>query len=133
MINKVILVGRTGKGPESTNLRDNGKVTKISIATSESYTDKSGNKKETVEWHNLTFWGNLAEIAEKYLSKGKLIFVEGKLHHSSYEDKDGHKQNRSEVVVEKLRILERKEVGAEKSAEIQETNFSPEPGDDLPF
>jgi single-strand DNA-binding protein len=133
MINKVILVGRTGKDPESTNLRDHGKVTKISIATSESYADKSGNRKDVVEWHNLTFWGNLADIAEKYLSKGKMIFVEGKLHHSTYEDKEGRKQHRSEIVVEKLRILERKEDGAEKTAEMHETNFSPEPGDDLPF
>ena len=133
MINKVILLGRTGKDPESTNLQNQNKVTRISIATSESYTDKAGNKKDVVEWHNLTFWGNLAEIAVKYLSKGKLIYAEGKLHHSTYEDKDGRKQHRSEIVVEKFRILDKREDSTDRPADTQETNFSAEPGDDLPF
>ncbi|MDX9847437.1 MAG: single-stranded DNA-binding protein [Tenuifilaceae bacterium] len=131
MVNKVILIGRTGKDPEITSLRDGVKVARISLATSEAYTNKAGEKVEQTEWHNLSIWRAGADIAEKYISKGQLLFVEGKLHHSTFE-KDGVKHYRTEIVVDKFRMLSGRP--AEQTQPIPE-NSTPEPqgGDDLPF
>lgn len=134
-VNKVILVGRTGKDPEITNLRDGMKVARISLATGESYTNKAGEKVEQTEWHNLTFWGGRADVVEKYVAKGHLLYVEGKLHSSTYE-KEGKKHYRTEIVVENMRMLGGKPSEPQSKAEPQ-SEFPaippPEDGDDLPF
>lgn len=131
MVNKVILIGRTGKDPEITSLRDGIKVARVSLATSEAYTNKAGEKVEQTEWHNLTFWGGRADVVEKYVAKGQLLYVEGKLHSSTFE-KDGQKHHRTEIVVDFMRML------GGRPAEQQPTpeqNFPevPEGSDDLPF
>lgn len=105
MINKVILVGRVGKDPEVRNLENGTAVANLSIATTESYKDKiSGEKKETTTWHNLVFWRNLAEIAQKYVKKGQLLYVEGKLQTRSWE-KDGVTKYITEIVGNELKML----------------------------
>lgn len=135
MINKVSLIGRTGKDPEVTALRDGVKVARISLATSEAYTDKQGEKKENTEWHNLVFWRGLAEIAEKYIAKGQLLYVEGKIHYSTYDDKEGKKQHRTEIIVDRLKMLggrsEKSEQSQEQPAQ-NDSDFTPT-NDDLPF
>ena len=85
-INKVILIGRLGKDPEVKYLENGTPLAKFSVATSESYKDRSGNQVENTEWHNLIFWRKQAEIAEKYLRKGSLIYLEGKLQTRSWDD-----------------------------------------------
>lgn len=133
MVNKVILIGRTGKDPEVTTLRDGMKVARVSLATSEAYTNKAGEKVEQTEWHNLSLWQGRAEIAERYISKGKLLYVEGKLHYSTFE-KDGNKHYRTEVVVDRMRMLGGKPEAQTSQPNNTKTDY-PLPGgeDDLPF
>lgn len=104
-VNKVILVGRLGKDPEVKTLENGGKIANFSIATSESYKDKkSGEKVENTEWHNISLWNSVAEIAEKYLKKGDNVYIEGKLKTRSYE-KDGTTRYATEIVGNALTML----------------------------
>jgi single-strand DNA-binding protein len=107
-VNKVILIGFLGSDPEVKTLDSSVKVARVSLATSESYTDKSGKKVENTEWHNLVIWRGLADVVEKYTKKGSQIYVEGKLKTSSYE-KDSVKHYRTDIVVDNLRLLDRKQ------------------------
>jgi single-strand DNA-binding protein len=131
MVNKVILIGRTGKDPEITTLKDGSKVARLTLATTEIYKDKNGNKAENTEWHNLSMWQGRAEFAEKYISKGQLLYVEGKLHYSNFE-KDGVKHYRTEIVVDSIKMLVGK--STEQSKTTPDTNAPiVSEGDDLPF
>ena len=102
-VNKIILLGRIGKDPETRTL-PNGKITSFSIATSEKYTDKNGQKVENTEWHNVECWGKLADIAETYVKKGMEIYVEGKIKTDQWE-KDGVKQYRTKVVAAVIQMI----------------------------
>jgi single-strand DNA-binding protein len=117
-VNKCILIGNLGKDPESKNLESGNTVTTFSLATSESYKDKQGNKVDQTEWHNIVLWGKLAEIASKYLKKGSSIYLEGKIRTRSWDDKDGNKKYTTEIIGESFTMLGKKE--GEKT-------------DDLPF
>ena len=103
-INKVILVGRAGKDPEVKQI-PSGSVANFSIATSESYKDKAGVKQETTEWTNIVAFGKLAEIIEKYVTKGSLVFVEGKLKTDKFTDKNGIEKYSTKVVINELKLL----------------------------
>lgn len=103
-INKVILVGHLGKDPEVKTIENGVKVAKFSLATTESYKDKSGGRKDVTEWHNVTCWRNLAEIAEKYLTKGKQIYVEGKIRSRTWED-NGVKKYAIDIVADSFTML----------------------------
>ncbi len=104
-VNKVILVGRLGKDPEVRTLPDGAKVASFSLATSETYNDKkTGERKEITEWHNITMWRGLAELAEKYLNKGSQIYLEGKLQTRSYE-KDGSTRYSTDIVANNMQFL----------------------------
>ncbi|MEM7103163.1 MAG: single-stranded DNA-binding protein [Bacteroidota bacterium] len=151
-LNKVMLIGRLGRDPEVRYLENGAAVAKFSIATSESYKDKSGNWQEQTEWHDIIMWRVLAERAEQQLSKGKLIYVEGKLTHRKWEDKDGNPRKTTEVVAQTFRMLEKREANpnsgyfpstsdemgnknaVEKPAPVVDNAASKEePSDDLPF
>ncbi len=106
-INKVILVGHLGKDPEIRHLDGNVSVASFPLATSETY-NKDGKKIEQTEWHNIVMWRGLADVASKYLQKGKLVYIEGKLRTRSFEDKEGHKKYTTEVVAENFTMLGRK-------------------------
>jgi single-strand DNA-binding protein len=106
-INKVILVGHLGKDPEVRSLEGGVSVTSFPLATSETY-NKDGRKVEQTEWHNIVMWRGLADMAAKYLQKGKLVYIEGKLRTRSFEDKEGIKKYTTEVVAENFTILGRK-------------------------
>ena len=84
--NSVKLIGRLGQDPEIRNLEKGSKMARLSLATSETFTDKQGNRKEQTQWHNLVVWGNLATICEKYLKKGKEIAVDGRIAYRNWED-----------------------------------------------
>jgi single-strand DNA-binding protein len=104
-VNKVILVGRLGKDPEVRNLENGATVANFTIATSESYKDKTtGDKKEVTEWHNIVLWRGLAEISQKYLHKGDLVYIEGKLRTRSWE-KEGVTRYTTEVVADNMTML----------------------------
>jgi single-strand DNA-binding protein len=107
--NSVRLIGNLGSAPDLRTLDSGKKVAKLSLATNEQYTNKEGDKVENTTWHNLVAWGKTAEIAGKYLTKGSEVAVEGKLTNRPYTDKDGNKRYFTEIVVNDLRMLGRKE------------------------
>ncbi len=106
--NKVSLIGNLGTDPEVKVFDSGKKKVRMSLATSDSYKNTSGEKVEQTQWHNLILWGKVAEVAEKYLQKGSELAVEGKLTYRSYEDKDGEKKYITEIVVNELIMLGKK-------------------------
>ena len=121
-VNKVILVGNLGKDPEVRYL-DNGRaVANFSLATSETYKNKSGERVTNTEWHNLVLWTPLAEIAEKFLHKGSQVYIEGKITTRSYEDKDGNTRYITEVVGREMTLLGRKSDNDDPYSGQQKTN-----------
>jgi single-strand DNA-binding protein len=108
-VNKVILLGRLGQDPDIRTTDAGIKVAQMSIATSETFKDKTtGEKKEITEWHRVVMWRGLAEVAEKFLKKGDMIYVEGKLVTRSWENKEGVKQYTTEVVAKEMTMLSTK-------------------------
>jgi len=142
-VNKVILVGRLGKDPEVRNLDNGAVVANFTMATSESYKDRTtGEKKEITEWHNVVLWRGLAEISQRYLHKGDMVYIEGKLRTRSWE-KDGVTRYTTEVVADNMTMLSTKGGGGSSSGDMgtrttertTESYSAPaESGtDDLPF
>jgi len=111
-VNKVILIGRLGKDPETRYMTSGEAVTNCTLATSESWKDKSGEKQEKTEWHNLVFYRRLAEIAGEYLKKGSQIYVEGKLQTRKWQTKEGQDRYTTEIVVNEMTMLGGKSSGA---------------------
>ncbi|HNS55334.1 MAG TPA: single-stranded DNA-binding protein, partial [Syntrophales bacterium] len=105
MVNKVILIGRLGADPEVRYTQDGTMVTTLRIATDESWKDKSGEKVQKTEWHRVVTFRKLAEICGSYLSKGRLVFIEGKLQTRSWEDKEGQKRYMTEIVASNMQML----------------------------
>jgi len=103
-VNKVILVGRLGRDPETRYTGSGQAVANFSIATDESYKDKNGKKQKRTEWHKIIVWGKQAEIAQKYLTKGALVFIEGRIQSREWE-KDGEKHRSFEIVATNFRML----------------------------
>ena len=128
-VNKVHLVGRTGKDPEVRQLESGKKVASFSLATDDSYKDRDGKKVERTDWHNISFWGPLVEVCEKYLKKGSLIYVEGKLKTRSYEQ-DGVTKYVTEVLGSQMTMLGGKPEGSPKPTGSQQESDNT---DDLPF
>ena len=104
-VNKVILVGNLGRDPETRYMPDGGAITNISIATTSTWKDKSGEKQEATEWHRIAFFGKLAEIAGEYLKKGSQVYVEGKLRTRKWQDKDGVDKYTTEVIADAMQML----------------------------
>jgi single-strand DNA-binding protein len=120
-INKVILVGHLGKDPEVRYLDGGVTVASFPLATSETY-NKDGKKIEQTEWHNIVMWRGLADTAAKYLKKGKLVYLEGKLRTRSFEDREGHKKYSTEIVAENFTMLGRKtDFESEQSDQSKQT------------
>lgn len=145
-INKVIIVGRLGQDPEMKAVGQGSTVTRLNVATSETWNDKNGQKQERTEWHRITVWGKLAEICGKYLSKGKMVYVEGKLQTRSWED-NGQKKYATDIVASTVQFLS-PNTGANTTDQSQGMNqssgsdfnfndFGPEPSfnqsEDIPF
>lgn len=108
-INKVILIGRLGRDPEVRSTPSGATVAKFSIATDEKFTDRSGERQERTEWHNIVAWAKLAEICGQYLKKGKLVYIEGSLRTDSWDDKEtGQKKYRTEIIARDMQMLDRK-------------------------
>jgi single-strand DNA-binding protein len=114
-VNHVHLVGNLGKDPETRYMPNGDAVTNITIATTETWKDKNGEKQENTEWHRVVFFGKLAEIAGEYLSKGSSVYVQGKLKTKQWEDKAGVKRYTTEVISDKLEFLSKKKEGANET------------------
>ena len=105
-VNKVILVGNLGRDPETRYMPDGGAITNISIATTSTWKDKSGEKQEATEWHRISFFGKLAEIAGEYLKKGSPVYVEGRIRTRKWQDKEsGQDRYSTEIVADRMQLL----------------------------
>ena len=105
MYNKITIIGNVGKDPETRTLENGTKVTSLTLATSETWKDKQGNKKEEVQWHAVQLWRGLAEVAEQYVKKGSKLLIEGKVTYRSYEDKEGVTKYITEIVGKEMKML----------------------------
>lgn len=139
-INKVILVGNLGKDPEVQSFENGVKRVTFSLATTEVYRAKDGNKVTQTEWHNIILWRGLAEVAEKYLARGKQVYIEGRIRTRSWEDKDGNKRYITEILGDNMLLLggpKGEHPVVESSGTIDEVNNQiqnlPPMDDDLPF
>ena len=122
-VNKVILVGRLGKDPETRYMTNGEAVTNATLATSENWKDKSGEKQEKTEWHNLVFYRRLAEVAGEYLKKGAQVYVEGRIQSRKYQTKEGQERYITEIIVNEMQMLGGKSGGA-GSFEVVENQSS---------
>jgi single-strand DNA-binding protein len=104
-VNKVILVGRLGRDPETRYTGGGQAVANFSVATDETYKDKAGDRQKRTEWHKIVVWGKQAEIAQQYLKKGSLVFIEGRIQSREWQDKEGQKRTSFEVVASNFRML----------------------------
>jgi single-strand DNA-binding protein len=129
-VNKVILVGNLGKKPEMRYTATQTAVANLSIATTESWKDKeSGENRDKTEWHRVVFFGNLAEIAEKYLDKGSSVYVEGKIQTRKWQDKDGNDRWTTEVLGNQLTMLGSRS-SSDSSPQAESSSNTPFPEDD---
>lgn len=142
MVNKVIIVGNLGKDPEIRHLEGGASVANFPVATNENYKDKNGEWQKITEWHDIVAWSGLAEYSERWLKKGSLVYVEGKLTHRKYQDKEGIERYSTDVRALSIRSLDKREPGPGSgdapgsSAQGTVTNESApqdESDDDLPF
>lgn len=110
-LNKVILIGRLGRDPECRYLPNGDAVCNFSVATSESWKDQSGQKKERTEWHAITMYRKLAEIAAQYLKKGSQVYIEGRIQSRKYTGKDGIERTAFEIIGSEMKMLDSKSSG----------------------
>jgi single-strand DNA-binding protein len=143
-VNRVMLIGNLGKDPDIQYLEGNIAVAKFPLATTETYKDKNGTIIPQTEWHTIVVWRGLAELAQKYMHKGSLIFVEGRLRTRTWEDKDKNRRSSTEIVADNLVMLDKRkdgtDVGPDVAQEATNTFSTPAPDisfetgkDDLPF
>lgn len=140
-VNRVMLIGNLGKEPDIQHLEGNIAVAKFPLATTETYKDRTGKLISQTEWHTVVLWRGLADLAEKYLHKGSLIYVEGRLRTRSWEDKEGHKKFATEVVADNLIMLDKRTDGHSTHGTGDSIEgFTgddlpplPDPGETLPF
>jgi single-strand DNA-binding protein len=126
-VNKVILVGHLGKDPEIRSISNDRKVAKFTLATTESYKDNSGQRVESTEWHNVEFWGPIADVIERFLKKGSQVYVEGRIRTRSYDDKEGIKRYVTEIVGQNMTMLGGKPSGGGNANESQPDYHEPAP------
>ena len=144
-VNKVIVVGRLGAEPELKTISSGNNVCRLSVATSENWTDKNGQKQERTEWHRVVVWGKLADLCGKYLAKGRQVYLEGRLQTRSWEDQQGQKKYTTEVVANVVQFLGGGEQRTDSSYSGTSNNnnnggfdnFGPEPSfdsnEEIPF
>lgn len=135
-VNKVILVGNLGKDPEIKYLEGNIARASFTLATTEAFKDKAGNRIEQTEWHNIVMWRTNAQNAEKLLKKGSQIYLEGKIHTRQWNDKDGYKKSVTEIVADTFKILQRREPQGNTGSQggfDSDVNFDDLNTKDLPF
>lgn len=141
--NKVLLIGNTGRDPEVRHLESGVAVATFTLATTERYKDRNGVMQDQTEWHNIVCWRNLAELSEKYISKGTQIFVEGKIRTRSWTDQNGQKRFTTEIIADNIRLLGKRGDSSTSSAQPQSGYQMPsqpvadfpadDVSDDLPF
>ena len=143
-VNKVILIGRLGRDPESRFTSSGQQVCNFTLATDESFKDRTGEKQKRTEWHRIVLWGRLAEISQQYLKRGTLVYIEGRLQTRQWDDRSGNKRTTTEIVANVMRILSPRgetagagaPVDAAMPSDVEETQVSgesPISDEDIPF
>jgi len=138
MVNKVILIGNVGGDPDVKYFNEGVAVARFSLATTEVYNNKNGERVSQTEWHNIVLWRNLAQVAEKYVKKGMTLYIEGRLRTRSWDDQNGAKRYTTEIYGDSMQMLSRKQEATEKTPETP-VSISPvslmnnDDSDDLPF
>ncbi len=144
-LNKVMLIGNLGRDPEVRFTPDGSPVATFSVATGEFWTDKSGTRQERTEWHNIVAWNKLADLAKRYLTKGRQVYVEGRIRTREWDDRDGNKRRTTEIIATHMVLLGSKPQGAEGATAPQPVQRSAQPDiepgtgdagitdDDIPF
>jgi single-strand DNA-binding protein len=135
-INKAILIGNLGRDPELRYTQNGQAVANFTLATNESWTDKSGEKVERTEWHRIVAWGKVGELCAQYLSKGRTVYVEGRIQTREWEDKDGNKRSTTEINAQNVQFLGgiRGEADAGPQSSGPPSDGAPSgAGDDIPF
>ena len=134
MLNKVILIGRLGRDPETRYMPNGEAVCNFSVATSEKYTDKNGQRQEATEWHNVTMYRKLAEIAGQYLKQGSQVYLEGKIQSRKYQGKDGIERTAYEIIANEMKMLGGNGQAAQEQPKQAQGNGKPaEDISDVPF
>jgi len=134
-VNKVILIGNLGRDPELRYTQQGTAVANFSIATTENWTSREGKREERTEWHRIVAWGKTAELCSQYLSKGRTVYIEGRIQTREWENKEGQKQRTTEIVAQTVQFLgARGGEGGGRSAGSGGTEEPPPPADDdIPF
>lgn len=133
-VNKVILIGNLGKDPEIQNFEGGVVKASFSLATSESYKNREGQKVEQTEWHNIILWRGLAEVAQKFLKKGSTVYIEGKIRTRSWDDKETNaKRYITEIVGDSMTMLAKKQEGSGSEPRNDSFSLPADETDDLPF
>jgi single-strand DNA-binding protein len=138
-VNKVILIGNLGRDPELRYTQGGQAVANFTLATSERFANKSGEQQERTEWHRIVAWGKTGELCAQYLSKGRSVYIEGRLQTREWEDKEGQKRSTTEIVAQNVTFLGGPRTGASgggpggAGGEPQREPASPPAGDDIPF
>lgn len=131
MLNKVMLIGNLGQDPETRYTQDGRAVSNFSLATNMKWKNKEGDQQEQVEWHRIVVFGNLAEICQKYLKKGKQVYIEGRIQTRKWQDDDGNNRYTTEVVANQMKMLGSNGKSEPAANEIQSPDMPPD--DDIPF
>jgi single-strand DNA-binding protein len=142
-VNKVILIGNVGKDPETKHLDKGVATTRFSLATTENYIAKTGEKISNTEWHSIIAWRGLAEVVDKYVKKGSRLYVEGRLRTRTWDDKNGAKHYTTEIYADNIEFLDKREGQSEAAPQnghaeqqlqsVSEPDFNQPEEDDLPF
>ncbi len=141
-VNKVILIGNLGADPEMRYTPSGAAVCELRLATNESWTDRSGERQERTEWHRVVVWGKRAEVVSKYLSKGRQVYVEGRIRTRSWEDKEGNKRYTTEIIADTVQFLGGRDGGGRDDSSNRPPPAEPElaggygggsSDDDIPF
>jgi single-strand DNA-binding protein len=144
-LNKILLIGRLGKDPEMRSTSDGTPVATFSLATSENWTDKNGTRQERTEWHNIVAWSRLADLSKRFLSKGRQVYIEGRLQTREWNDREGNKRRTTEVVASQMVLLgarpqsnetmDQSQEAVSQSAAESESSFGDAgiTDDDIPF
>ena len=132
-VNKVILIGNLGKDPEVRYLDNGVAVANFSLATTENYKNKSGERVSQTEWHNVVLWRGLAELAEKYLKKGASVYIEGKIKTRKWEDKEGNIRYNTEILADNMTMLGGKQYKEDSQSSAPSSVAIGDKSDDLPF
>ncbi len=142
-LNKAMIIGHVGADPEMRYTNNNTPVTNLSVATNTTSQDQQGNRQDQTEWHRVNLFGRLAEVAQNYLKKGSMVYVEGRLQTRQYEDRDGNTRYSTEILANTMTMLgnrsgamdsnNQEAAGAQTAAQGQQQPDASEPDDDLPF